>query len=109
MTTQPIPHPERPPRRHGADRPRDYQSASFRKGSAIRYVMNTVNRTRSATAAPAPITMPVFCCRGGDRQASAMTTALSPDRMMLIADDLRQRDEKAHVQGHDSFFFRDAP
>ena len=60
-------------------------------------------------AAPAPITMPVFCCRGGDRQASAMTTALSPDRMMLIADDLRQRDEKAHVQGHDSSFSRDPP
>ena len=39
---------------------------------------------RSTTAAPAPRIMPQKRCRGGsERQASAMTTALSPDSMML--------------------------
>src|SRR5437899_7208618 len=40
--------------------------------------------TRSSTAAPAPRTMPHNRCLGGNvRQAIAMTTALSPDRMTL--------------------------
>src|SRR5215813_225817 len=40
--------------------------------------------TRSSTATPAPRTMPHNRCFGGNvRQAIAMTTALSPDRMML--------------------------
>ena len=47
--------------------------------------MMMVNKMRSSTAAPAPSRMPQNRCRGGsDRQASAMTTALSPDSRMLI-------------------------
>src|SRR3569623_3641987 len=40
---------------------------------------------RSSTAAPAPSTMPHSRCRGfNPRQASAITSALSPDNRMLI-------------------------
>ena len=40
---------------------------------------------RSSTATPAPRIMPQNRSFGGSiRQASAITTALSPDRMMLI-------------------------
>ncbi len=49
------------------------------------WAMMTVNKMRSSTAAPAPSRMPQKRCFGGsDRQASAMTTALSPDSRMLI-------------------------
>src|SRR5262249_36814615 len=44
----------------------------------------SVKATRSRTATPAPRIMPHSRCRGGrERQAIAITTALSPDRMML--------------------------
>ena len=44
----------------------------------------TVKMTRSNTATPAPRIMPHSRCFGGSvMQAIAMTTALSPDRMML--------------------------
>ena len=44
-----------------------------------------VKKMRSTTAAPAPRRMPQKRCLGGsERQASAITTALSPDRRMLI-------------------------
>ena len=47
--------------------------------------MITVKMMRSTTAAPAPRIMPqVRLRRGRLRQASAITTALSPDRMMLM-------------------------
>src|SRR5712691_6591400 len=46
--------------------------------------MSRVKMTRSRTATPAPRTMPHNRCFGGNvRQAIAMTTALSPDKMML--------------------------
>src|SRR6185369_12490449 len=45
----------------------------------------TVSTTRSTTAAPEPRTTAFICwCAGSVRAASAITTALSPDRMMLI-------------------------
>ena len=47
--------------------------------------ITTVNRMRSSTAAPAPSRMPQKRCLGGsERQASAITTALSPESRMLI-------------------------
>src|SRR2546421_9390749 len=46
--------------------------------------MSRVKMTRSSTATPAPRTMPHSRCFGGNvRQAIAMTTALSPDKMTL--------------------------
>ena len=49
------------------------------------WAMMMVKKMRSTTAAPAPSSMPQNRCRGGsERQASAMTTALSPERRMLI-------------------------
>ena len=49
------------------------------------WAMMTVKKMRSSTAAPAPSRMPQKRCFGGsERQASAMTTALSPDSRMLI-------------------------
>ena len=46
--------------------------------------MTSVKMTRSNTATPAPRIMPQSRCLGGSvRHASAMTTALSPDSMML--------------------------
>src|SRR5438105_1216861 len=46
--------------------------------------MSRVKMTRSSTATPAPRTMPHNRCFGGNvRQAIAMTTALSPDKMTL--------------------------
>src|SRR5882762_7129405 len=43
-----------------------------------------VSTMRSTTAAPAPQMTACFCwCAGKERAASAITTALSPDRMML--------------------------
>ena len=48
-------------------------------------VTMTVKMMRSRTAAPAPSMMPQKRWRGGSvRQASAITTALSPDSRMLI-------------------------
>ena len=47
--------------------------------------MMMVKKMRSSTAAPAPSRMPQNRCRGGsERQASAITTALSPESRMLI-------------------------
>ena len=44
-----------------------------------------VSTTRITIAAALPQKMAIFCCFGGsERAASAITTALSPDRMMLI-------------------------
>ena len=44
-----------------------------------------VKMIRSSTAAPAPSTMPHSRCRGfRPRQASAITSALSPESRMLI-------------------------
>ena len=49
------------------------------------WAMMTVKKMRSSTAAPAPSRMPQKRCFGGsERQASAITTALSPDSRMLI-------------------------
>ena len=49
------------------------------------WAMMMVKKMRSSTAAPAPRRMPQKrCCGGSERQASAMTTALSPERRMLI-------------------------
>src|SRR5207244_4692018 len=43
-----------------------------------------VSARRSTTASPAPQKIACFCwCLGSERAASAITTALSPDRMML--------------------------
>src|SRR5258708_3933825 len=43
-----------------------------------------VSTMRNTTAAPAPQMIALFCwCLGNERAASAITTALSPDRMML--------------------------
>src|SRR6267143_5007019 len=43
-----------------------------------------VSTMRSTTAAPAPQMTAFVCwCAGNERAASAITTALSPDRMML--------------------------
>src|SRR5467141_4602740 len=43
-----------------------------------------VSTIRSTTAAPAPQMIACLCwCAGSERAASAITTALSPDRMML--------------------------
>ena len=44
----------------------------------------TVSTTRSTMAAALPQKIACFCwCGGNERAASAITTALSPDRMML--------------------------
>ena len=43
-----------------------------------------VRMIRITTAAPEPHSTAAFCCfAGSERAASAITTALSPDRMML--------------------------
>lgn len=47
--------------------------------------MPTVNAMRSTTAAPEPQKTALRCwCGGRERAASAMTTAMSPERMLLI-------------------------
>ena len=54
-------------------------------GSCISRAATTVSAIRSTTAAPEPSMTAFFCCSGGKpRAARAMTTALSPERMMLI-------------------------
>src|SRR5262245_4357345 len=57
---------------------------SFSHGSASILTANMVRPIRSTTAAPAPQKIACFCCLGGsERAASAITTALSPERTML--------------------------
>ena len=57
----------------------------LRKGVDKRATTRTVKTMRSATATPAPRIMPTRRLSSGrPRQAIAMTTALSPERMMLI-------------------------
>ena len=59
----------------------------------------TVKITRSSTATPAPRIMPHSRWRGGSvMQAIAITTALSPDRMMLTPMILQHRDPKRRVR-----------
>ena len=59
--------------------------ASFSQGTLKRNCTSTVKMMRRMTAAPAPSRMPKARWRRGRlRQASAMTTALSPDRTMLM-------------------------
>ena len=59
--------------------------ASLRYGSVISVATMPVNRMSSIAATPAPNTMPQKRSRGGSaRQASAITTALSPDKRMLM-------------------------
>ncbi|MGY4595044.1 hypothetical protein ACVWXL_002790 [Bradyrhizobium sp. GM22.5] len=58
---------------------------SLRYGNSIRLATMPVKMIRSSTAAPAPRIMPHSRCRGlRPRQASAITSALSPDKRMLI-------------------------
>ena len=58
---------------------------SLSAGISSTYCRPTVKTTRRTTAAPAPRMMPqTRCRRGRARQASAMTTALSPESRMLI-------------------------
>ena len=58
---------------------------SLRNGISITCAITMVKMTRNSTAAPAPSRMPQKRCRGGsERQASAITTALSPESRMLI-------------------------
>ena len=58
---------------------------SLRNAIAMICAMMTVKKMRSSTAAPAPSRIPQKRCFGGsERQASAMTTALSPESRMLI-------------------------
>ena len=57
---------------------------SLSHGSVSSATANTVRMIRITTAAPEPQKIAAFCCFGGsERAASAITTALSPDRMML--------------------------
>src|SRR6267154_479088 len=57
---------------------------SLRKESFSNSTATMVSTIRSTTAAPAPQMIACFCwCAGSERAASAITTALSPDRMML--------------------------
>src|SRR5262245_14267501 len=57
---------------------------SFRKDSLSSSTATTVRMIRSTTAAAAPQNIASFCCfSGSERAASAITTALSPDRMIL--------------------------
>ena len=57
---------------------------SFMNGNSRSFTATMVSAMRSTTAAPAPHKMACLCwCFGSERAASAMTTALSPDRMML--------------------------
>src|SRR6267378_788272 len=57
---------------------------SFRKDSFSNSTATMVRTIRSTTAAAAPHNIASFCWRcGSERAASAITTALSPDRMML--------------------------
>ena len=53
---------------------------------------------RITIAAPLPQKMAFFCCCGGsERAARAITTALSPDSMMLIQMILSRPTQKAAV------------
>ena len=60
------------------------EPTSLSQGSVSSATANTVRMIRITTAAPEPQSTAAFCCLGGsERAASAITTALSPDRMML--------------------------
>ena len=53
-------------------------------GSMSSATANSVSTIRITIAAPEPQTIACLCCLGGsERAASAITTALSPDRMTL--------------------------
>ena len=57
---------------------------SLSAGSLSSSTATMVRMIRIATAAPLPQKMAFFCCCGGsERAASAITTALSPERTML--------------------------
>src|SRR5439155_11133602 len=54
------------------------------QGSVSSATANSVRRIRITMAAPEPQMIACVCCFGGsERAASAITTALSPDRMIL--------------------------
>ncbi len=58
---------------------------SFRNGIVINVTTMNVKMMRRKTATPAPSTMPqTRCCGWSPRQASAITSALSPDNRTLI-------------------------
>ena len=57
---------------------------SFSQGSVSSSTAKIVSTIRITIAAPEPQKIACFCCFGGsERAASAITTALSPDRTML--------------------------
>ena len=68
----------------------------FSHGSCSSATAKIVNTIRITTAAPAPQNTACFCCLGGSaRAASAITTALSPDRTMLTPMILARPTQKA--------------
>ena len=70
---------------------------SLRNGISMTCAITMVKMMRSSTAAPAPSRMPQKRCRGGsERQASAITTALSPESRMLIQMIWPTATQKAH-------------
>ena len=70
---------------------------SLRNGISITCAITMVKTMRSSTAAPAPSKIPQKRCFGGsERQASAITTALSPESRMLIQMIWPTATQKAH-------------
>ena len=72
---------------------------SFSQGSVSSATAKMVRMIRMTIAAPAPQRIACFCCFGGsERAASAITTALSPDRTMLTPMILARPIQKACVR-----------
>ena len=73
------------------------------QGRASSAAAKIVRMIRRMTAAPAPQNTAFFCCCGGsERAASAMTTALSPDRMTLTPMILSRPIQKAWLTSSSS-------
>ena len=73
------------------------------QGSVSSATANSVRMIRITMAAPEPQMIACVCCFGGsERAASAITTALSPDRMMLTPMILSRPSQKACVTSSSS-------
>ena len=79
------------------------EPTSLSQGSVRSATAKMVSRIRRITAAPAPQNTAFFCCCGGsERAASAMTTALSPERMTLTPMIFARPSQKACVASSSS-------
>jgi hypothetical protein len=75
----------------------------FSHGSERSATAKMVRMMRRITAAPAPHSTACFCCfAGSERAASAITTALSPDRMTLTPMIFSRPSQKACVASSSS-------